>query len=226
MGHLIICALASVAPGLGFWLLGERRRGTIIASIFAFFLFGNWIFGILGFGSSTKILLILPVGFWIVQLLITLERIYMRYQQIKHPEKAAVIPNKTNIANDLTNYHPSVQAAYQVVIAQPGIDRQLLLAAIFGIQISSRKAWVYIPYRILYLGLTHEFTIIVEADKLGTPMLIERLENSKIINKSYIQGSMNDQLKLEFRDGEIINLLVTIQQRAETAVFASMFIDA
>lgn len=214
----LVIAVVSIVPGLGFWLIGQRRRAVLAAAVVVvplIIIFSPW---------ETVARASRSIAFvaWIAQMYIAADTAKLLNQSAREPDKAA---NK---------YRPSSQPPHGIAknerviwsireIAQQQLkENEQLVAAVMGIYLLERKKGIIVqfPARTRYVALTNDHLILIEPDLLGSPLVVERIPRERVRNARFKKGIITDRLQLDLLDSQI-DMKVPYYLREQTQVLVA-----
>jgi hypothetical protein len=215
----LIIGFLSIIPGLGFFVLGQPRRGFSVIGI---------ILGLM------IVLLFIPVIFLIQLSLYTLivvwvGQIYYAVQtaNVYKRQKSGdlIAPREImpigSLPSDLSANERLAYKTNEIVRQQlnPG---ERLVTSIFAKTTptygSHMLLGIYSFFTIKYfhVGLTENSLLLIEQDFFGKPMDIKRISKTTIKSCKFSKGLTIDQLKLEIVDKKPLNLTISFRLRKQT----------
>jgi predicted DNA-binding antitoxin AbrB/MazE fold protein len=214
-----IVGLVSIVPGLGFWLISQRRRGIgamilVVGSFIIYYLaqrFSWW-------QPLVQFFRYVAFTLWIGQMVFAADTARLINQRSKNRSNAArksiTMPKPPP---GLSRNQRAIYRTRELVRDQLSPDDHLV-AAIDGNYLAERKDGISIqfPMRTRFIGLTEENLLLIDLDLLGDPMLVERLHLESVINAVFKKGIVTDTLKIDLKDGKKIEMKVSFQLREET----------
>jgi hypothetical protein len=219
-----LVGLVSIIPGLGFWLIHQRRRalGAIILVIGFFVIYYlashfSWWQPLIQFFRYVAFTL------WVGQMVFAADTARLINERAKKPSKAVRRSGWENTTPPGLNRRQRFIYRTRALVNQQLDNGDKLIAAVMGTYLAERKDGVSIqfPMRTRYVGLTDRIILQIELDLLGDPMLVERLPIEGVKKADFRQGILTDALRIELNEDKIIEMKVPFQLREETKVMAS-----
>ena len=214
-----IIGIASIIPGLGFWLLGQYRRsiGAFILTIF---------FLITAITLSLYLRGPISNNFWYIVIMVWVGQIYFSVDTAKFLKKHSTKNRQIEISNQqgMTKNERFSNNVW-LTVKQQLSTKEHLNAAIFGFYFVKRNDGIkaQFPVRPIYLAITDISLLIIETDFLSYPMTPARIDKLQIKSIVLRKGLLNDTLLLCYQTIEETNCLeikVSFRLREQTKLLA------
>lgn len=221
-----VVGLLSVIPGLGFFVLGQPKRGFgAIGIIIGLFIFGLFVPSQFFSQLSFQFFILAWVGqiYYAVQTAKLIKR--QEAGEVVAPREMPLIaPAPDNLsANEKIAYKMREIVRHQLNIGEhlvgaimaqtmPSMGSHLLIGAAAGFTM-----------RMYYVGLTENTLIMIEQDFLGKPADLKRIPLTNIKSSKFDKGWLTDSLVLDFGEKKPMELRVTFRLREQTQlIFAGL----
>ena len=216
-----LIGIASLIPGLGFWLMGQRQRA---AQAFAAVMLAGIIAYVFSQVAPTPPLReaswnILYFA-WIMQGYLAVGTARLLQKRAKNPNAAAK-GTAVSLETDGKGDESKVERIYTYVTEELDEGEALLTAFEANIPAWEEKSWgrVQDPFRTCYVGLTKKEMLILEVDFSGIPMTVERIPREHVEKISFKPGWRGDTIILDVVDGAPMTIRVPALFREELEAF-------
>ena len=210
-----VVGLLSIIPGLGFFVLGQPKRGIgIIGIVGGLFLLAN--FFSIDFFSDLSIIAWIGQIYYAVQTANLLKR--QKSGEVVIPRETTPIPPPPHglSANERMAHKMRETVRQQLNLGEHLTD------AVVAQTMPSIGSTVF-SVRMYYVGLTEKALVIIEQDFMGKPADVKRIPLSEIKSSEYKKGLLTDSLVLDFGNKKSMRLQVTIRLRTQTqTIFAGL----
>lgn len=211
----------SIIPGLGFFVLGQPKRGFgVIGIIVGLFIFGLFVPNKLLSQISLQLFFLAWIG-----------QIYYAVQTanlIKKQESGEIVAPReaTPIAPAPQGLSANEKLAYKMreIVRQQLNPGEHLVGAILAQTMPSMGAHILIgavaafSMRAYYIGLTENALIMIEQDFMGKPADVKRISLTDIKSSKLKKGWLTDSLVLGFGKKKSMELRITFRLREQTQV--------
>lgn len=222
-----IVGIASIIPGLGFWLLGQRRFAVILGSI----IIGLFAVSVLFFGK--------PIGqfaaqlfllSWPAQSVVSIHTALFN-KRLQKGEIQAAQPmtgfRKSKVKVPITN--ASEYVSREIAKSQLQGEERIIKTLIAKQHISSGMSFLlgpaaYFSSSWYNITLTQSNLLLIELTNNWKPLGIIRIPLSEKIQIRYKQGLLNyDMLNINYDQGKELNLYVSRSDRKQAQAIISVF---
>jgi hypothetical protein len=210
----LIIGIASILPGLGFWILGKKRlavtAAVVVIGAYVIYAFAPWEF-VYAFSCNIAI-----IG-WFLQI------VYAVYEartisKVESGKMEAARPSerKIEIPSDIPAREKLPYKAKEIIREQldPG---EMIQDAVLAYTMSALGGASSMDQ--YYLGLLSDQIILVGTDLFGKPVSVKRIPFFKIENAKFKKGLINDQIILSVVGEKKTRLNVHRVQRSHTERF-------
>ncbi len=208
----------SIIPGLGFFVLGQLKRGVgIIGTLIGLFTFSLFIPSEFLSELSFQLFLITWIG-----------QIYYAVQTAKLLKKQKsgeiIAPRETRpIAPAPHGSSANEKLAHKVreTVRQQLDIGEHLIDAVFAQVLPSMGAHILVgaaatfSTKSYYVGLTEKTLIMLEQDFMGKPINVKRISLSDLKSSEYKKGLLTDSLELGFGNKKSMKLRITVRLRTQ-----------
>jgi len=207
-----IIAVASIIPGLGFWLLGQHRRAaqafiiTLLGAVVAY-----------AVHQATSIPLLQAVGLsvffflWYIQGLWATNSARLLNKLQENPARRAKETNMEDVpASPFSQGEARLERVEEIAIQQLEPDEDLLaVVEVGGTEVEeTSRARIEHPFQSYYLALTEADLLIMEADWSGVPITVDRIPRGQIEEFHYFPGRTQGRLTLKISGKEQVEYQV------------------
>jgi hypothetical protein len=218
-----VISISSIVPGLGFLLLGQRRRAVqALASVLAA--------GLVSYGFSriapTQPLRELSWSVlyitWFVQIFNSLSTARLIQMKGENPAAAPVETNPVLESKNLSGKERHVEKVKAYVMQQLTPEEHLVNAIEANLPYWEEKSWGRVENFIhpCYLAITQDSLLVIEVDFEGVPMTVERIPRDHVENVEYKPGLLNDTIILTIRDKGDVKVKVVAPFREQAGDMA------
>ena len=216
----------SIVPGLGFFVLGQSKRGIGTIGI---------IIGLFTFGLFIPSEFLSQLGFqlffiaWISQIYYAVQTANLLKKQksgevVAPRETTSITPAPHGLsANEKLAYKMRETVRQQLNAGEHLIDAvvaQILPSMGAHILIGAAAAFSTKAY---YVGLTEKTLIMIEQDFMGKPADVKRVSLSDLKSSEYKKGLLTDSLVLDFGQKKSMKLRITVRLRTQAqAIFTGL----
>ena len=223
----LIIGFASIIPGLGFWLLGQRQRSVVVGTI------------VLGLLSISLIFFGKPIGqffaqffqlAWLAQLVFAIHIARTNQKQLKGEIQA---PQPTTQFHKPTKNLSGTQASdyFSREISKGQLqDGERIIKSLIGkghVSASATALAGVIPYFAASwycITLTQSNLLVIELDFLMKPAGVQRFLYAEVEQASFAKDWLNKgKLQLDFGKGKVLVLDVTSSFVKQAQAIVSVF---
>ena len=221
-----VVGVLSIIPGLGFFVLGQPKRGiSAIGIIVGLFIFGLFVPSELLSQISLQLFVVAWIGeiYYAVQTANLLKKQQSGETVVPH-EVTPIAPAPHGLsANEKLAYKVRETVRQQLNVGEHLVDAiaaQTLPSAGAHILIGAAAAFATKAY---YVGLTEKSLVMIEQDFTGKPADVKRIPLSDIKSSEYKKQRLLDSLILDFGKKKTVKLNVSYRLRPQTqAIFAGL----
>lgn len=224
----IVVGIASLIPGLGFWLLGQRNRAIVTVTVVV----GLGVLSILFREQPVSVLMAGTSGLaWLAQIIFSVQvatGLYHRSLGKMAPPREVNTRLFRRPSSLLSRHEANVLLGRNIAFQQLAPGERLLKAAIARTRIPF--GWLLLAGPASFfaqswycLAMTQNGLILVQLDFLWKPLGLERLAFGEIEEARFELGWQTDRLRLRFSDGEKLDFEVVHVFREEVQAMASVF---
>jgi len=219
--------IASIIPGLGFWLLGQRQRSIVVGSI------------VLGLLSISLIFLGTPIGqfsaqffqlAWLAQLVFAIQIARTNQKQFKSeiqaPQTIAQFrrPTKKLSGTQASDYFSREIAKGQLQNGERIIKSLIGKGYVSASAIALAGVIPYFAASWYCITLTQSNLLVIELDFLMKPAGLHRFLYSEVVQASFTKNWLNKgKLQLDFGKGKVLVLDVTSSFAKQAQAIVSVF---
>lgn len=207
-----IIALASIIPGLGFWLLGQHRRA---AQAFIITLLGAVVAYAVHQATSIPLLQAASLGAflipWAVQAQWAANSAWQLSKRPQDPARQAKETDMDAVGGSSFSQGEKLLERVEDIAVQQLEAHETLLAVVPGSRTEveeTPQARIEHPYQMYYLALTETDLLIMEADWGGVPIAVDRIPRRQIEELHYFPGLTSGRLTLKITGKEQIEYQV------------------
>ena len=218
---------ASIIPGLGFWLLGQRQRSMIVGLI------------VFGFLSVSFLFLGKPIGqlsaqvfqlAWLAQLVFAVQIARANQRQLKGETQAAQpVPQFRKPATKLSGSQASEYLSREIARGQLQSGERIIKTFIGKKHVSPGQSALgasstHFAASWYCVALTQSMLTLIELDFLWKPLDVKRVPFSDVVKAHLQTGWLNtDKIILYFGDGTVLELDITRSFRKQAQAIVSIF---
>ncbi|MBN1450903.1 MAG: hypothetical protein JW963_07805 [Anaerolineales bacterium] len=203
-----VIAIASIVPGLGFLLLGERRRAaqafiiTLLGAVVAFAVY-----------HATSIPLVQGIGLgaflipWSVQAQWAASSARLLDKQQENPNNTAKETDMDDMpGSSFSQGKARVDRVEEIAIQQLEPGENLLAVIEVGRTEIEETSWARIehPFQSYYLALAEADLLIMEVDWSGIPISVDRIPRGQVEEIHYFPGLTKGRLTLKITGKELL----------------------
>jgi hypothetical protein len=214
---------ASIIPGLGFWLLGQRKRSIIIGLI----VFGLLYMSLQPTGQCCIQFLILT---WLAQLIFAVQIARTNQKQLRGEIQAPQpAPQFRKPATKLSGDQAREYYSREIARGQLQNDERIIKTFLGKKHASSGMIALTGPAAFFAasfycVALTQSTLLLIELDFLMKPLSVKRIPFSNIVKAHFKTGWLNtDRIAFDFGDEKVLDLDVGHSFRKQAQATASVF---
>lgn len=221
-----VVGLLSIIPGLGFFVLGQPKRGLgAIGIMFGLFVFALFVPSEFLGKMSFQFFILAWIGqiYYAVQTANLLKK-QQSGETIVPREVMPIAPAPHGLsANEKMAYKARETVRQQLNVGEHLIDAvvaQTLPSVGAHVLIGAAAAF---GTKMYYVGLTEKSLVMIEQDFMGKPADVKRVPLSDIKSSEYKKQWLLDSLILDFGKKKTVKLQVSYRLRPQTqAIFAGL----